>query len=408
MLAASQVLTKKLYYDDAYQTEFEGTVMSASLIGGDGSERLLDVVTDETCFFPEEGGQSADRGILGGLEVADVQIRGGEIHHYLRLPKTASPDGARAESLISVNAPIRGKIDWEERFSNMQQHSGEHLFSGAVNRKYGFRNTGFHLSKNEVTLDFDGVIPEEDLPLIEREVNALIWRDIPSEIRMTTRSEREDLSFRSKLDLDGEVRIVTFPGADSCACCAPHVKRSGEIGILKVISMIRWKGGVRVSILCGMRALKYLQTEHEIVTEAAGLLSTARENLVPLVTKMREDLKLKDAAIKAAAVRELRLLAKGTPEGERHAVLFTETADAQSAREAVNELMRTHPGYSAVFFGSEGQGFGFVIGSASLDCREAVKILKEKLGARGGGKPEMVQGSVQAERAAIRALIEEL
>ncbi|MBQ6385339.1 MAG: hypothetical protein IJJ38_04105 [Lachnospiraceae bacterium] len=387
MRDASGIRTGKLYEEDAYAREFEAEVIRA-----EGRELVL----DRTLFFPEEGGQSPDHGEIGGVRVVDVQIRDGEIIHTME----------RADA-FSAGERVRGRIDWEERFSNMQQHSGEHLFSGAVFRRYGFSNVGFHLSGKEVTLDFDGEIPAEDLPEIVREVNGAIWADIPSQVLVTTPEEREGLAYRSKLDLPGEVRIVVFPGADACACCAPHVRRTGEIGFLMVTGMIRWKSGVRVSILCGDRALRQAAEEHRIVTETARYLSTSPSEIYPQTVKAREENRRLRGALSQVSGELLLVKAEALPEGE-DAWLFAEGADAADLRTAVNGMMERRRGFCGAFSGSDGEGYSFVIGSAEKDAREVMRILKEKLGARGGGKPGMVQGSVQAAESGIRSALSEV
>ena len=243
MQDASTVRTRKLYYEDAYQTSFTARVLSI-----DGR----DVVLDQTLFFPEEGGQSPDRGVLAGYKVLDVQIRDGEIHHIL----SEKPDNgleALSPDAEWKGSTVTGVIDWDHRFSNMQQHSGEHLFSGIVHRRFGLENVGFHCSDREVTLDYNGSLTAEQLQAVEREVNAAIVKNIPSEVRFLYGEEAKTAVYRSKLDLSGEVRVVTFAGVDACACCAPHVARTGEIGCLKVVGVQKWKSGVRVNILCGAR-----------------------------------------------------------------------------------------------------------------------------------------------------------
>ena len=392
MRDASAVITKKLYEEDAYRTEFDAVLVSVRR----KEDSVLDVVLDQTCFFPEEGGQCPDRGELGGLSVLDVQIEGNEIHHYLEAPEDALPE---------AGAGIHGKIDWPFRFSNMQQHSGEHLFSGTVHRRYGFENVGFHLSPSEVTLDFDGVIPEQDIPELEREVNAAIWSNIPSVVRMTQREDREGLTYRSKIDLEGEVRIVTFPGIDSCACCAPHVARTGEIGICKVVSMIRWKGGVRVSILCGKRALEHFQKLHGIVVQTANDLSTSMENIFPQVVKLKNERQQLLARLKDASLKELQYAAKEIASDEEHALLFSSGAELPAVRKVVNALCAEHPGYCGVFVGNDEEGYSFVIGSRQLDCAGLGRQLQETLGSKGGGRPEMIQGSVARKREEIEGAI---
>ena len=399
MQDASVVRTEKLYERDAYCTRFDATVLKAGETPKKGGGNLLDVVLDRTCFFPEEGGQSPDRGVLAGLAVSDVQIRDGEIHHFLEMPRTDC-----ADAVPHPGTAVHGEIDWEERFSNMQQHSGEHLVSGIVHRKYGFENVGFHLGSGEVTLDFNGVIPKEDLPEIEQEANKAVFANLPSEICITTPKEREEMNYRSKLDLDNEVRIVTFPGVDSCACCAPHVHATGEIGLIKITGMIRWKGGVRVSILCGKRALAYFQNLQEIVQKTAGFLTTSAENLYPQAVRMKEEIRELSAKVQEAEARDLIRIARELPRETEHAVIVTKTAAAASMREAVNSMMEIHAGYCGVFAGSDEEGYQFVAGSRTLDARDLCRILKERFGARGGGKPEMVQGSVQAPAAELTDL----
>lgn len=395
MQDASEVRTLKLYYEDAYAREFDAVVLSS-----DRKESTADVVLDRTLFFPEEGGQSPDSGILAGFRVTDVQILDGEIHHFLKIE-----GGEAAEGRIPLPGdPVHGVIDWAHRFSNMQQHSGEHLFSGIVHRRFGFDNVGFHLSDREVTLDFDGVIPPEAVPEIEAEVNRAIYANGESRVLMTTPEERENMEYRSKLDLPGEVRIVVFPGVDACACCAPHVRRTGEIGILKVVGMIAYKGGVRVSILCGERALRALAEDHRIVSETANHLTTSASEILPQIVRMQEEIRGLKAAKRELAGKLLAEKARAVPAEADAALIFVEESDAKAAREVVNALAREHSFCAGVFTGDDEKGYSFVIGSAGDGAEKACAILRERFGARGGGKAGMAQGFVAASEGAIRAL----
>ena len=444
MQDASEVRTIKLYDEDAYRTEFEARVLSARY-REDGNGRVCDLVLDRTCFFPEEGGQCPDRGTIAGLPVTDVQIRDGLIHHTVLLPdgagenaeraaeetaeedavkaaeetaeenavkaaeETAEENAAEAEAdrrdVFAPGMTVEGRLDWPFRFSNMQQHSGEHLVSGIVHRLYGFDNVGFHLSSNEVTMDYSGAIPEDGLLLIEEEANRAVWSNIPSVVRFTEPEERKDLSYRSKLDLEGTVRIVTYPGVDSCACCAPHVRRTGEIGLIKISGMINWKGGVRMSIVCGDRALRLMQELQDIVTGTAGFLTTAPGNIYPQVAKMKEELRELKSALRDASVRELLARVKEISPGEGCALLFSDRADMNSARAAVNAMTERCPGLCAVFSGTDETQFLYVAGSRSGDCRHFAAFLKQELGAKGGGKADMVQGSVCAGEEEIRSAV---
>ena len=380
MLDSSKIRTRKLYYEDAYKTEFTAKVVSAN---------AGDIVLDRTAFFPEEGGQSADTGVLGGFRVAD-----GEIHHLLE-DRNAS---------FEAGTEIYGRIDWQHRFSNMQQHSGEHIFSGLVYSTYGFDNVGFHLSDNEVTLDFNGVIGPDGIRDIERRANEIIFRNIPSEIRFLSGEEAKTAEYRSKIDLDDEIRVVTYPGVDACACCAPHVALTGEIGCLKVVGLQNYKGGIRVSILCGMRAMEVFFHDRDILEKTANYLSNSTDEVYHLVVKARTELAETKAALAEAAKKLVQVRIDQIPAGDGNAVLFEESLDAGAMRSAVNSLVQKKNGFCGVFAGSDADGYRYVIGKQGGDARTINNELREKFGARGGGKPEMVQGSVTASRADIETL----
>ena len=385
MLDSSKIRTRKLYYEDAYKTEFTAKVVSAN---------AGDIVLDRTAFFPEEGGQSADIGVLGGFRVADVKIKDGEIHHLLE-DRNAS---------FEAGTEISGRIDWQHRFSNMQQHSGEHIFSGLVHSTYGFDNVGFHLSDNEVTLDFNGVIGPDGIRDIERRANEIIFRNIPSEIRFLSGEEAKTAEYRSKIDLDDEIRVVTYPGVDACACCAPHVALTGEIGCLKVVGLQNYKGGIRVSILCGMRAMEVFFHDRDILEKTANYLSNSTDEVYHLVVKARTELAETKAALAEAAKKLVQVRIDQIPAGDGNAVLFEESLDAGAMRSAVNSLVQKKNGFCGVFAGSDADGYRYVIGKQGGDARTINNELREKFGARGGGKPEMVQGSVTASRADIETL----
>ena len=385
MLDSSTIRTRKLYYEDAYAMTFTARVVSAD---------AGDIVLDSTLFFPEEGGQSADKGVLGGIRVADVQIKKGEIHHLLADKNVTFTEGME----------ISGTIDWAHRFSNMQQHSGEHLFSGLVHSLYGLDNVGFHLSDNEVTLDFNGVINPEGIRDIERRVNEIIYRNIPSEICFLSGEAARKTEYRSKIDLEDDIRVVTFPGVDACACCAPHVARTGEIGCLKVVGLQNYKGGIRVSILCGSRAMELFYHDRDILEKTANYLSNSTDEVYHLVVKARTELAETKAALRAASQQLMQIKIDQIPEGDGNAVLFEQELDAGAMRNAVNSLVEKRNGYCGVFVGSDAAGYRYVIGKRGGDARELGNILRERFGARGGGRPEMVQGSVMACAADIESL----
>ena len=395
MLDSSTVKTEKLYYKDAYMCEFEANVLSA-----DGN----DIVLDATAFFPEEGGQSADRGMLAGYEVVDVQIKDGYIHHYL-----GKAYDEKNTAKFEAGSIVSGKVDWNHRFSNMQQHSGEHLFSGLVHTKYGFDNVGFHLSDREVTMDFSGVIPPDGLREIEDDVNRAISQNIPSEIVFLEGEEASLAEYRSKLALTEAVRVVRFPGYDACACCAPHVRRTGEIGCLKVVSVIKYKGGIRVSILCGSRAMDLFNHDRDILVMTANYLTTSSDEVYESVNRLKtENTELK-AKLKQAGLLVMKMKVDAVSAGDGNVLMFEDAdADQTGIREAVNGLVEKKSGYCAVFAGSDAEGYRFIIGKRDGDARLASTLLRERFGARGGGKPAMVQGSVQASERELRDTFEDL
>lgn len=385
-------MTKKLYDLDAYQKEFDAEVISCE----ERKEKegtVYQVILNQTLFFPEEGGQSPDKGTIEGVNVLDVQIKKDVITHTLEQP-------------LEVGTKVHGIIDWKHRFNNMQQHSGEHIFSGLIHSKFGFNNVGFHLSDNIVTMDFDGVLTAEDVEDIEYRVNEVIAENLPVEITFPSKEELAVLDYRSKIEIEGQVRIVTIPGVDVCACCAPHVRHTGEIGMLKVMSLSNYKGGVRISILCGFRALLAFRQKSEIISAISGSLSANQELLPDLVEKLKnsnQDLKYRIAEAKqklmAGKLAEI-------PKEQEDVILFETDIETPVMRNVVNELTAVHKGICGIFVGTKEEGYNFIIGSSTKDCREIAALLRERTGARGGGSAAMIQGSVKAEEQELINLLQ--
>mgnify|MGYP002672683422 CR=1 FL=1 len=401
----SMTETIKLYDRDAYATEFEADIISCEPNMAD--DKRFDIILNQTLFFPEEGGQSPDMGILGGYRVVDVQIKNGVITHTV---DTSAGDCCEVEKKaeLAAGVHVQGKIDWQHRFYNMQQHSGEHIFSGIVHSRFGFENVGFHLSDSVVTMDFSGVLSPEDIAEVEHEVNVAISKNIPIEVTYPSRDELAQLEYRSKIEIEGQVRIVTVPGYDVCACCAPHVKRTGEIGMLKVMNYQNYKGGVRVSILCGFRALEAFRQKCDIISELMGIFTTNQEAIVDNVTKLKavnQSLKSELGTAKSAL---LDYKVAELPTDTDNAVLFEGGIDTNTARNCVNALVEKYSGFSAFFMGNDEEGYSFIIGSKNADCNTVAVALRNKLGARGGGKPVMVQGSVKAAKSEIEEVLKEV
>lgn len=387
--------TIRLYDADAYQTEFEATVLACEEVekkDGKVYQGVYQVWLDQTLFFPEEGGQSPDMGTIDGVEVLDVQIKNEVITHTLAAP-------------LTVGTTVKGVVDWKHRFYNMQQHSGEHIFSGIVHKKFGYDNVGFHLSDSIVTMDFNGVITPEEITEIEEKVNQAIIENIPVEVSYPSKEELKELDYRSKIEIEGQVRIVTIPGYDVCACCAPHVRRTGEIGSLKVMNVQSYKGGVRVSILCGFRALDAFRQKADIITELMAEFSTSQDAILDNVKKLKGANQTMKNQLAAAKQELMEYKVSAIPEDSENAILFEADLETPVVRGVVNGLVEKFAGISAVFVGNDENGYQFIVGSKNKDCRQIAATLREKLSARGGGSDKMIQGSVAATQLQIEELL---
>ena len=372
----SMTETIKLYDRDAYAIEFEADIISCEPNKAD--DKQFDIILNQTLFFPEEGGQSPDMGILGGYKVVDVQIKNGVITHTVDI---SAGDCCEAE-----------------------KETGKQI----TGNEFEPENVGFHLSDSVVTMDFSGVISPEDIAEVEHEVNVAISKNIPIEVTYPSRDELAQLEYRSKIEIEGQVRIVTVPGYDVCACCAPHVKRTGEIGMLKVMNYQNYKGGVRISILCGFRALEAFRQKCDIISELMGIFTTNQEAIVDNVTKLKavnQSLKSELGTAKSAL---LDYKVAELPADTDNAVLFEDGIDTNTARNCVNGLVEKYSGFSAFFTGNDEAGYSFIIGSKNADCNTVAAALRNKLGARGGGKPVMVQGSVKAAKSEIEEVLKEV
>ena len=383
-------MTVKLYDKDAYQRTCEAKVVSCEKI----NETDYQVVLDQTIFFPEEGGQTPDKGTIGGLEVIDVQIKDEVITHTI---KTASGTPLQAGQTVSC------ELNWEHRFSNMQQHTGEHIISGIVYKRYGYDNVGFHLSDSIVTMDYNGPISGEDLITIEEEANRYIFEGRPITTGYPSKEELDALNYRSKKELSAPIRIVEIKDVDICACCAPHVKNTTEVGLLKILDATAYKGGIRISILCGMRALYHYRDCLNRCISISQLTSRPQEEIVAAVEQQKENIGGLQQQIFSLQQSLLKKEAESVDANAEDILLFTENTDTNIIRYQVNEFTAFHPGYCAIFNKNEA-GYNFIIGSKKKNCNEIGKLLQERLGAKCGGKALMIQGSVTASEEAIKEL----
>lgn len=390
-------MTEKLFYKDSYTREFQARVLSCTECKGS-----YQAVLTRTAFFPEGGGQSADTGFFyteDGREipVTDVQEKDGIIFHYITSP-------------VKAGEEIKGKLDFEERFSKMQQHTGEHIISGLVNRHFGYHNVGFHLGTEEVTMDYDGILTQEDLEQIEMEANQAVAENIPVVVLYPSEEELKNITYRSKIEIEGQVRIVQIPGYDSCACCAPHVKETGSIGLIKIVGAIHYKGGMRVSMLCGFRALSDYRMKERNVVKISNLLSAKQEDTAQAVERLGQEVNRQKEKIKNLQQRYVELCleeagnqAKTDP--GKSILLFVEELDTAARRNFVNAAMDMTEGYAGVFVGNDEEGYQYVLGSRSRDIQDAGKKLNARFQGKGGGRPPMIQGSLNGKEQALKEFI---
>ena len=381
-------MTEKLFYEDSHMITFSAVVEACEKVGD-----YYEAVLDRTAFFPEGGGQYADTGYIDGVKVLDAHERNGVIYH-------------KTEKELSVGKRVEGTIDWEERFSKMQQHSGEHIVSGLVNAFYGYDNVGFHMGKDAVTMDFSGVLSKEQLKDIEWKANEAVVKNLDIQVLYPSKEELSEISYRSKIEIEGQVRIVVIPGYDTCACCAPHVKKTGEIGLIKLIGVQNYKGGVRVSMLCGFRAIADYEAKSESTKRISVMLSAKEEEIADEVARLKEELTSQKNKLAEMQQKLLQYKVNELPENEAFVVLFEPDLSGDSPRELVNLLLARGASVGAVFVETGVNQYRYVIGSKSLDVRTFAKMFNEKFAGRGGGKPEMVQGSVSGDADVIKEAVE--
>ena len=396
--------TTRLFDQNSHLYTFTATVLSAEV--GKAPD-TLSVILDATAFFPEGGGQYPDTGTLAGCPVTDVQETSGVITHTVSI---AHLNGRPHP--FAVGATVTGELDASTRFARMQNHSGEHIISGIVHRLYGYRNVGFHLGDGDVTLDFNGVLTRDQLDAIEDEANAIVAACLPVTAYYPSPAELATLSYRAKLELSEGVRIVRIGTAESpkdlCACCAPHVDNTGEIGLIKLLDFIHYKGGVRIHMLCGSWALADYRRRYTSVATMAAAMSVKQEEVVTGFERIQAEIEEKKQTIAALRGKlEAHTVAAITPT-EGSLCLFDEGMDALEMRRLLNAAVKKCGRLCGVFSGNDTDGYRYVIGRGdiSIDLKLRVKEINTALSARGGGSSEMLQGSCAAKRAEIEAFFE--
>lgn len=383
-------MTQKLYYEDSHIKNFTAKVISCEQV-----KDRFEVILDRTAFFPEGGGQLADTGRIGSVQVFDAHEKNGEVVHYVNRP-------------LAVGECCDCEIDWMQRFRRMQNHSGEHIVSGLVNAKFGYDNVGFHMGRDMVTIDFNGDISKEQLREIEREANLAVAANLRISTSFPEAETLKALKYRSKLELTENVRIVEIEGVDMCACCAPHVYSTAEVGMVKIIdSERRRRGGegVRVSMLCGLDAWEYLCRIQDNNSAVSAMVSAPREETAAAVERVLNDnekLRMRASEL-GKEVAKIRAAAIEFTEG--NICIFDSVLDEPALRDIVNAAMEKCTGVAAVFSGNDTDGYRYIIGSKNVDLRVNGKAINAGIEGRGGGRPEMIQGSCTASAEKIQKFL---
>lgn len=374
-------MTVKLYDNDAYIKEFEAQVVSC-----ESHNNGYLVVLDKTAFFPEGGGQQADTGTLGEAKVLDVQEKDGIITHY-------------TDKALPVGESVQGTLDWEQRFSRMQSHTGEHLVSGLLHTMYGYNNVGFHMSKESLTIDTSGMLTEDDIARLELCANKAIYENREVTACYPDAETLKSTDYRSKLDLTDGVRLVTIDSYDVCACCAPHVHRTGEIGVIKIIGAIQYKGGTRLEVACGINAFMDYQRLHNQNKEMMHLLSASRDKVLEFVVKDHDTIGLQKAQINALNT-QLATANLSTEIISDTLCGFTKGASFDDMRALTNDNL--NKASICAFFSETDEGeYSYVIASNSIDVRDLVKELNTTFNGKGGGRPQYAQGKISADKSSI-------
>ena len=381
-------MTQRLYYDDVYMKEFDAKVLRCEASGSNWK-----IVLDRCAFYPEGGGQSGDRGILADpasdrmIQVADTQEEGEDIVLVCDAPV---PEGSS----------VRGTLDWEYRFDRMQNHSGEHIISGLIHTRLGYNNVGFHMSADRMTIDLDGEISEEVLREIEQKANEIVWSNVPVRIDTYTEEEAEEIEFRSKRELHGQIRVVSIPGADVCACCGTHVAFTGEIGPIRIVSHVRFKGGIRMELMCGRWAYLYMTEVFRQNHQVSVLMSSKMLETAGAVTKLLDDQTQLKGRMIGLFYEQIERKADELA-GTGDVLIFAQNYTPVLVQKLTARVMEKTDSAVFSFAGNDEEGYKYAVGQTGGDLKAFVKDMNEKLSGRGGGKPFFLQGSVSSDLESI-------
>ena len=377
--------TIKLYENDSYIKDF-----SASVVSCDKTDGGFLVVLDKTAFFPEGGGQDADKGEINGIEVLDVQIKNDIIYHKL-------------EKAFEIGSTVDCKIDWDTRFSRMQNHTGEHIVSGVIHRTFGYNNVGFHMNDSLVTFDVDGPLTDEDIKLVEKKANEAIYANNSIKAIYPTPEELPDYDYRSKLDITEGVRLIEIENTDLCACCEPHVARTGEVVIIKIVSCIPYKKGARIEMLCGALALNDYMNLHNANKQIMNMLSAKRFETPDAVERIQNELGAARAENKKLS-GELAMLKMEKHIRDNKVCVFIDGASYDELRNCSNTLIEEYE-FCYLFSNADENNYIYVVSSKENNVRELVQNLNKAFNGKGGGRDTYAQGKITATKEDIKTFL---
>lgn len=376
--------TKKLYYEDCHLRQFTATVTAC-----EKTENGWYISLDQTAFYPEGGGQACDLGALDDATVFDVQEQGETVVHL-------------CDKALRVGQSVTGTIDWDRRFDLMQQHTGEHLLSGLIHRRFGYHNSGFHVGAQVMEVDFDGPIPADALWELESQANALVWANLPVNCYYPSQQELPNVQYRTKRELPWPVRIVDIPGADTCACCGVHVKYTGEVGLIKILSCVKFHGGVRLEMVCGNRAYRYMHRIFEQNRQVSQLLSAKMTETAPAAQKLMDSFSAEKFRASGLEKKVFDAIACSY-QGKENVLHYTEDLTGGGVRELADRIAQHCTGYAAVLSGDDDKGYNLCIVSKTVNVKDLGTKAVAALNGRGGGKDFAFQGTVKATRSEIEA-----
>ena len=376
--------TVRLFDRDSKLSLFDAAVISCEMT----ENGQYAVILDKTAFFPNEGGQACDTGRIGETFVISVDEKNGVIIHTVTSP-------------VEIGATVSCEIDFAERYRKMQDHTAEHIVSGLIHRHFGYENVGFHLGDDYMTADFDGELSEENIAFIETQANDAVYACRSVRAYYPDAETLKNLEYRSKLDLLENVRIVEIEGVDMCACCAPHVCNTGEVGLIKIVEAIRYKGGMRLTMLAGRDAHEDYRARQEQGRRISMAISAKQSEIADGVDRLIDEMGKMKGSLSQLKREMMQMKLDALEYTSEAIILFEDGGDMLAIRNYVNGAVKKTEKMCAVFAGNDENGYKYIIASENIPLRALSKEISATLGGKGGGSDLMIQGSTPATRTQI-------